>query len=332
MTKLQFRVLYREFLFRMVDLEVLSAHALGDSSKLLGQFAALLLFISLLLSGTAFGFAAARMPPAAALVFTIVTEQFLISTTMLVVGLFAVLSWDSTFPSRHDVLVLAPLPVRARTMFLAKVAAVATALTLTVAFLHGASGLIWPIAFAMHATAQTAPALTYDPTPVPVSAAGLQPVMNHDLSKLLATGALSPGTGAGLTIGVYKKGERRIFTYGAARPDSLFEIASLTKTFTALILARMVEDGKTKLDEPVRELLPPRRSHYWTWRRTTRACRLWTRTFGRRTGPIQQRITAPPNSTPSCRATEWPNRASRTSSTATSASACWDTRWRYAPE
>jgi hypothetical protein len=43
MTKLQFRVLYREFLFRMVDLEVLSAHALGDVNKLLGQFAALLI-------------------------------------------------------------------------------------------------------------------------------------------------------------------------------------------------------------------------------------------------------------------------------------------------
>ena len=51
-------------------------------------------------------------------------EHFLIATTMLVVGLFAVLSWDSTFPDRRDVLVLAPLPVRARTMFLAKVAAV----------------------------------------------------------------------------------------------------------------------------------------------------------------------------------------------------------------
>ncbi|HYW43477.1 MAG TPA: hypothetical protein VE959_11520 [Bryobacteraceae bacterium] len=53
MTKLQFRVLYREFLFRMVDLEVLSAHALGDANKLLGQFAALLVFVSVLLSGTA---------------------------------------------------------------------------------------------------------------------------------------------------------------------------------------------------------------------------------------------------------------------------------------
>jgi hypothetical protein len=59
---------------------------------------------------------------------------------MLVVGLFAVLSWDSTFPDRRDVLVLAPLPVRARTLFLAKVAAAATALGLTVVFLHSAVG------------------------------------------------------------------------------------------------------------------------------------------------------------------------------------------------
>jgi len=50
MAKLQFRVLYREFLFRMVDLELLSADALGDSNKLLGQFAALLIFLSVVLS------------------------------------------------------------------------------------------------------------------------------------------------------------------------------------------------------------------------------------------------------------------------------------------
>ena len=46
-------------------------------------------------------------------------------------------------------------------------------------------------------------------------------------------------------------------TYGAAQPDSLFEIGSISKTFTGLMLARMVAEGKTRLDEPVRELLPP---------------------------------------------------------------------------
>ena len=38
----QFRVLYREFLLRLVDLELLSADAQGDTNKLLGQFATVL--------------------------------------------------------------------------------------------------------------------------------------------------------------------------------------------------------------------------------------------------------------------------------------------------
>src|SRR6266567_3096593 len=101
MTKLQFRVLYREFLFRMVDLEVLSAHALGDASKLLGQFASLLLFAGLGLAFPALGFGG---PPPVRLFLAWSMEHFLIATTMLVVGLFAVLSWDSTFPDRRDIL------------------------------------------------------------------------------------------------------------------------------------------------------------------------------------------------------------------------------------
>ena len=70
----------------------------------------------------------------------------LIATTMLVVGLFALLSWESTSPDRRDVLVLGPLPVRERTMFLAKVTAVAGALGLTLAALHVAAGIAWPLA------------------------------------------------------------------------------------------------------------------------------------------------------------------------------------------
>jgi len=39
MKRLQLRVLYRQFLFRMFDLEVLSAQAQGDAKKLLGLYA-----------------------------------------------------------------------------------------------------------------------------------------------------------------------------------------------------------------------------------------------------------------------------------------------------
>ncbi len=241
----------------MVDLEVLSAHAQGDANKLLGRFAALLVFISVWTALGALGYAGAPMAPPAALALQLVTSQFLISTTMLMVGLFTVLSWDSTFPDRRDVLVLSPLPVRARTMFLAKVAAAVTSLLVSVGLLHGAMGLVWPFAFAAHATPQTIPALTADPTPNPVSAANLQTVLTHDLKTNWSKGTLAPGAGGGLTVGVWKRGDSRVFGYGAAKPDSLFEIGSITKTFTGLMLAQMVVQGKVTLDEPIRLLLPP---------------------------------------------------------------------------
>ena len=53
MKKLQFRVLYREFLFRIVDLELLSAHAEGDSRTLLGQLASILVFFGVILAAGA---------------------------------------------------------------------------------------------------------------------------------------------------------------------------------------------------------------------------------------------------------------------------------------
>src|SRR5580692_8876467 len=106
MNKLQFRVLYRQFLFRVVDLELLSTSAKGDVSKLLGQFAALLLYVSLLLALVGILFGSSDMPAPQKLAATWGIENFLIATTMLVVGLFVVMSWDSMFPDRRDVLVL----------------------------------------------------------------------------------------------------------------------------------------------------------------------------------------------------------------------------------
>ena len=50
MEKRQFRTLFRLFLFRLIDFDLLSTHAQGDSQRLLGQFASLLIFISMVLS------------------------------------------------------------------------------------------------------------------------------------------------------------------------------------------------------------------------------------------------------------------------------------------
>src|SRR5581483_6584528 len=177
----QFPVLYREFLFRVVDLEILTPR--GDIGKLLGQFAALLVVVSVWLVLPILGIASAGETPEVGLLGAWMAEHFLISTTMLVVGLFAVMSWDSLFPDRRDVLVLSPLPVRATTLFASKVAAVATALGLTVVALNAFTGLTAPFAFA---AAPTAPPPRYDAAIAPLETRDLQPVMDRDLAPALA--------------------------------------------------------------------------------------------------------------------------------------------------
>ncbi len=233
----------------MVDLELLSADAKGDMSKLFGQFAALLVFISIaltLLAGMAGG---AGQPPLAQLIGEWSAVHFVIATTMLVVGLFAILSWDSTFPDRRDVMVLAPLPIRARTIFFAKIAAVATALSVTVAALHVFAGFLFPLSLNHRHEAVTAPPLGYEAAMAELDVASLGPVLKQDLAPVL-------GAGTGVTVGVWKHGERRVFAYGTARPDSIFQIASIGKTFTGVALAQLVAQGKARIDEPIRNFLP----------------------------------------------------------------------------
>jgi D-alanyl-D-alanine-carboxypeptidase/D-alanyl-D-alanine-endopeptidase len=100
------------------------------------------------------------------------------------------------------------------------------------------------------------PPPSYQPAMPPVTLAQLQSVLNKDLEEALKSGVLAPSTQAGVTIGVVDHGQRQIFSYGVAKNDSIFEIGSITKTFTGLILSQMVEQGKVKFDDPVRELLP----------------------------------------------------------------------------
>jgi hypothetical protein len=144
--RLQLRALYRQFLVRVIDLEALSVQA--DVLKLLGQFAAVLAMISIIQGGVALVANVDRMPDGARVATCWTAEHRLIATTMLAVGLFAVLSWDATFPDRRDVMVLAQLPIRARTLFLAKVAASGTVLGLCILALNVVSGITWPLVFA----------------------------------------------------------------------------------------------------------------------------------------------------------------------------------------
>ena len=70
--------------------------------------------------------------------------------------------------------------------------------------------------------------------------------------------------GVGIVVGVISPAGRRIVAYGArdqgdARPldgDTLFEIGSITKVFTAITLADMVRRGEVTLDDPAQKYLP----------------------------------------------------------------------------
>lgn len=69
---------------------------------------------------------------------------------------------------------------------------------------------------------------------------------------------------AGMVIGTLDPAGRRVTGYGrlrladATRPDgdTVFEIGSVTKVFTSLLLAEMVERGEVKLDDPAGKFLP----------------------------------------------------------------------------
>ena len=97
----------------------------------------------------------------------------------------------------------------------------------------------------------------YDKALPPVAVVDLQAVLDKDIAGALKSGELAPSTGAGVSIAVVEHGVTRIFSYGAAKPDSMYEIGSITKTFTGLVLSQMVQQGKIRFDDPVRELLPP---------------------------------------------------------------------------
>lgn len=135
----EFRVLYRQFLLRVVDLEALSIEA--DIPSFLGQFAGILILFSLL---RALGTLWFPPPPT----YAWHAEQSAISNMLLVIGLISVLTWDNTFPDRRDAMVLGPLPVRPQAILMAKIAASGVLLGLAIVCLNIASSVAWSLVFA----------------------------------------------------------------------------------------------------------------------------------------------------------------------------------------
>jgi D-alanyl-D-alanine-carboxypeptidase/D-alanyl-D-alanine-endopeptidase len=103
----------------------------------------------------------------------------------------------------------------------------------------------------------SAPRAAKLPARSPIALNDLQQALDTEFAPVVKDGLLRPSTGCGIAIGIIDHGQRRVFTYGAAQADSIFEIGSVTKTFTGLALAQLAAQGKVRLDEPVRPILFP---------------------------------------------------------------------------
>ena len=129
---LEFRVLYAQFLARVVDLEALSIEA--DIPRFIAQFSGVLILID---AFRTLGFLFFGQP--------LLVEQSFLSGTMLIAGLVAVATWDNIFPDRRDVMVLGPLPVKPRTILAAKLAASGSLLGVAVLALNSGIGVVLPL-------------------------------------------------------------------------------------------------------------------------------------------------------------------------------------------
>lgn len=85
-----------------------------------------------------------------------------------------------------------------------------------------------------------------------------------EIRKILVDRIDARHQGVGIVVGVIEPAGRRVVTYGTfdrdKRPvngDTLFEIGSATKVFTALLLADAVQRGEIALSDPVSKFLPP---------------------------------------------------------------------------
>ncbi|QIL42361.1 beta-lactamase family protein [Pedobacter sp. HDW13] len=83
------------------------------------------------------------------------------------------------------------------------------------------------------------------------------------VAKLMAT-YMKEGKRVGISIGVNYKGKSYTYNYGETAPGSkklpsstsIYEIGSITKTFTGLLIAHAITEGKMSLNDDIRKFLP----------------------------------------------------------------------------
>ena len=140
--KIQFRILFRVFLLRVVDLELLSD---ADPTRRIGQFLTTFASVSILLILPALVY----LFFGGGMLMTVrwMYEHFLIETTMTAASLIALLNWDAAFPDKRDILILGPSPIRTGTLFTAKAASFLVAPGLAAMAMNIFVGIFWPVFF-----------------------------------------------------------------------------------------------------------------------------------------------------------------------------------------
>ena len=109
------------------------------------------------------------------------------------------------------------------------------------------------------------PAPTPAPAPSPTVGSPTKSALTDDDIKTVLRDRIDVAKrGVGIVVGLVDQNGTRVITHGAPRAgnndkldgDSIFEIGSITKTFTAILLADMVARGEVKLDDPISKYLP----------------------------------------------------------------------------
>jgi CubicO group peptidase (beta-lactamase class C family) len=109
------------------------------------------------------------------------------------------------------------------------------------------------------ALALAALALAFLPAAEPGGKDDIKPLIDERAEPLVRD-----NKGTCIVVGVLTRQGRRIYPYGSytldgdRRPDgrTVFEIGSITKVFTALLLALLGQDGAVQLDDPAQRYLP----------------------------------------------------------------------------
>src|SRR5690606_29871805 len=100
-------------------------------------------------------------------------------------------------------------------------------------------------------------------TLAPVQAQDVQTISNEKIAEILQE-RLEAGPATGIVVGVIEPNGRRVVAEGTLgvddeRPvggDTIFEVGSVNKVFTTLLLAEAVQRGEVALDDPVAQFLP----------------------------------------------------------------------------